>query len=212
MNPRALYNVRGTTVLISMVAFVAVVLLTGCASNSYTAQGAKKGATTGAVSGAVGGLVSALVFGGDPIDRAARGAVYGGAVGATAGAIQGSERDKQVKAQQERGLQQLRQDIGGEAYQGLEALADCNHRQALGHAAVARESSNPNHALAGLWLQVLAHADRGSLAGNQQLLADVVEKDWDIDSVAQARSVTSQSLRELEDIRGSYGLPRNCPG
>jgi hypothetical protein len=43
----------------------------GCASDSYAAKGAKQGAAQGAAAGAVGGLISALVFGGDPVDRAA---------------------------------------------------------------------------------------------------------------------------------------------
>ena len=46
-------------------------LISAC--GKHAAQGAGRGATTGAVSGAVGGLVSALVFGGDPLERAARG-------------------------------------------------------------------------------------------------------------------------------------------
>ncbi|MCW8872681.1 MAG: hypothetical protein OQK01_08720, partial [Xanthomonadales bacterium] len=75
-----------------------------------------------------------------------------------------------------------------------------------------RKSSNPNHALAGLWLEVLNHADQGNLTRTQELFAEVAEKDWDIDSVSQARSVTSESLKELEEIRGVYGLPRNCSG
>ena len=80
--------------LLAIVALVSQVA--GCASDSYTAKGASRGAATGALSGAVGGLVSALVVGGDPIDRAARGAVYGGAGGATAGAIAGGAGDRLV--------------------------------------------------------------------------------------------------------------------
>jgi hypothetical protein len=212
MTAKAQSHVRGSIIRFSLVFFLAIAFLSGCAGNSYTAQGAKKGAATGAVSGAVGGLVTALVFGGDPVDHAARGAVYGGAVGATAGAIHGSERDKQARSLQEAGLRQLRQDIGDEAYLGLEALADCDHGLSLGHAEKARKSSNPNHALAGLWLEVLNHADQGNLTRTQELFAEVAEKDWDIDSVSQARSVTSESLKELEEIRGVYGLPRNCSG
>jgi hypothetical protein len=82
----------------------------------------------------------------------------------------------------------------------------------LAHAGEARKSSNRNHALAGLWLQVLNHADQGNSTLTQDLLAEVVEKDWDIDCLSQARAVTSKSLRGLEDIRGMYGLPRKLPG
>lgn len=75
--------------------------MSACAGDSYAAKGATKGAVSGAAAGAVGGLISALVFGGDPLDRAARGAVYGGATGAVVGGISGSQVDKQVKAQAE---------------------------------------------------------------------------------------------------------------
>lgn len=187
-----------------------VTQLAGCAS--YTAKGAGGGAATGAVSGAVGGLVSALVFGGDPVERAARGAVYGGAVGATAGAIAGSQADKKAKAQQDAGLAKLRKDIGEDAYNGLEALADCEHDVSLRQAAKAQQASNPNYALAGLWLEVLSYADQRDEAKARALFPTLVEKDWDIKSEAQAEEVMRKSLNELMNIREEYKLPRVCEG
>ena len=62
-----------------------VIVLGGCATDSYAAKGAGKGAASGALAGAVGGMASALIFGGDVGEAAARGAVYGGATGAVAG-------------------------------------------------------------------------------------------------------------------------------
>jgi hypothetical protein len=187
-----------------------VTQLGGCASGSYAAKGAGQGATTGAVSGAVGGLVSGLVFGGDPLEGAARGAVYGGAVGATAGAMAGSQVDKKVKAQQEASLTQLRKKIGEDAFNGLEALADCNHDVSLSQAVKAQRSQNPNYALAGLWLEVLSYADQREEAKARALFPTVVEKDWDIQSEAQAEEAMREALSKLMTIREEYQLPRVC--
>jgi len=206
-------TIVSTRLLIPLLLLAIAGLLTqvaGCASDSYTAKGASRGAATGALSGAVGGLVSALVFGGDPIDRAARGAVYGGAVGATAGAIAGSEVDKKAKAQQEAGLAQLRMDIGEDAYNGLEALAECRHDVSLRQATKAQQSRNPNYSLAGLWLEVLSYADQREEAKARALFPSLVEKDWDIKSEAQAEEVMRTALNELMMIRGEYQLPRVC--
>jgi hypothetical protein len=186
--------------------------LSGCASGSYTAQGAGKGGTTGAISGAVGGLVSALVFGGDPAEAAARGAVYGGAVGATAGAMAGSEADRQVKQQQEAKLEKIRQQIGTDAYDGLEALAECRHDEALQQANKAQQSDNPNFSLAGLWLEVLTYADTKDENKARSLFPVLVEKDWNISTEAQAEENMRKTLNSLMDIRQEFNLPRVCSG
>ena len=184
--------------------------ITGCASGGYAAKGAKEGATTGAVSGAVGGLVSALVFGGDPVERAARGAVYGGAVGATAGAMAGSRADEQVKQQNEAKFDKLREEIGDDAYTGLSALADCEHKKALSQAVKAQKAENPNHKLAGIWLEVLTYADSKDEAKARAMFPVLVEKDWDIKSEAQAEESMRKALNDLMDIRQAYNLKRVC--
>lgn len=183
-------------------------LLAAC--GEYAAKGAGSGATTGAVSGAVGGLVSALVFGGDPAEAAARGAVYGGAVGATAGAMGGAQIDKQVAQQREATADALRSRIGDDAFKGLEALADCDHAVALQQATLARQSENPNFSLAGLWLEVLSHADKGDETKASALFTDVVKTDWDINNEAQAETTMRDTLNKLMDIREQYNLPRTC--
>jgi len=189
-----------------------VTQLNGCASDSYTAQGATRGATTGAVSGAVGGIFTALVFGGDPAEAAARGAVYGGAVGGTAGAIAGSETDRKVKQQQDAALAKLHQQIGDDTFSGLEALADCRHDVSLRQATKAQQSENPNYALAGLWLEVLSHADQKDEAKARNLFPTLVEKDWDIKSEAQAEETMRKALNSLMNVREEYKLPRVCSG
>ncbi|MGD9040268.1 MAG: hypothetical protein PVH82_11580 [Desulfobacteraceae bacterium] len=184
--------------------------MAGCASDSYTAKGAARGAGSGAVAGAVGGLVSALVFGGDPVESAARGAVYAGAASAAAGAMAGRQVDKQIQQQREAQLAKVRQEIGDDAFEGLEALADCKHDVALRQAAKAQQSKNPNYALAGLWLEVLNYGDQRDEVKASSLFPKLVEKDWDINSESQAEDVMRKSLNRLMDIRQEYNMPRVC--
>jgi len=184
------------------------ILLSAC--GEYAAKGAGTGATTGAVSGAVGGLVSALVFGGDAGEAMARGAVYGGAVGATAGAMGGAQVDKKVEQQRQATAEALRTKIGDDAYDGLEALADCEHDVSLKQAELARQSDNPNFSLAGLWLEVLSYADQGNETRARELFPEVVAKDWNIKTEAEAEADMRQTLNKLMDIREQYNLPRVC--
>jgi hypothetical protein len=186
------------------------VLLSAC--GEYAAKGAGSGATTGAVSGAVGGLVSALVFGGDAGDAMARGAVYGGAVGATAGAMSGAQVDQKVEQQRQQTAEALRTKIGDDAYDGLEALADCKYDVSLRQAELARQSDNPNFSLAGLWLKVLSYADQGNEARARELFPEVVAKDWNIKSEAEAEAEMRKTLTRLMDIREQYNMPRVCAG
>ena len=198
------------TLLMVLAALLLIFQMTGCASDSHTAKGASKGATTGAVAGAVGGLVGALVFGGDPVDRAARGAVYGGATGAAVGAMAGAERDRKEKELQEAQIAKLRQEIGDDAFDGLAALAECRHDVSVTQAAKAQNSENPNYALAGLWLEVLSHADKQDEAKARSLFPVVVEKDWDIKTPSQAEEAMRKALNQLMDIRQEYKLSRIC--
>jgi hypothetical protein len=171
---------------------------------------AGRGAAGGAAVGAVGGLVTSLVFGGDPAEAAARGAVYGAATGATAGAIAGAQADKAEKSRRDAQLEKLRQDIGPDAFSGLEALTDCKHEVALGYARTAAKSDNKNHALAGLWLEVLTHGDNRQEDQARALFPELIEKDADIKSEAQAEQTMRQALQSLMNIREEYNLPRVC--
>ena len=199
--------------------------LSACAGDSYASKGARQGAAQGAAAGAVGGLISALVFGGDPVDRAARGAVYGGAAGAVAGGISGNRMDKQAQAhaqtqspaqqqtqaQQDAELEALRKEIGRPAFNGLAALAECRHQDSLAKAKKAQKAKNPNHRLAGLWLEVLNYADLRQQEQVSRLLPVVVKEDWDINSEAQAQTATREAAAELITIRKEYDLSLVCP-
>ena len=202
----------GTLIVVAGALLALTVMTSGCASDSAAARGAASGAGTGAVSGAVGGVFGALVFGGNPADAAARGAVYGGAVGATAGAMSGAAADERAAQQQEAGLAQLRERIGDDAFGGLEALAECRYDVSLKQAAKAQQSSNPNYALAGLWLEVLSYADARQEDKARALFPKVVEKDWNVDSEAKAEEEMRQALNGLMDAREKNNLPRVCSG
>ena len=196
--------------LLTILAIVAILMImTSC--SSQTAQRAGQGAVTGAAVGAVGGVVSALVFGGDVGEAAARGAVWGGSTGAAAGAMSGAMADSnQKKAQKAAELEALKKEIGEDAFNGLAALVDCKHEVAQGYGRTAAGSKTTNYALAGLWLQVLAHKDAGQDDQARSLLPEIVAKDDTYSSESQAESSMQEAMQKLGDIRQEYGLPRNC--
>ena len=172
---------------------------------------AGRGAVTGSAVGAVGGMVTALVFGGNVGEAAARGAVYGGSTGATAGAISGAVADSnEKKAQQAAKLKALRKKLGDDAFQGLAALAECKHEIARGYGRTAAASDNPDYALAGVWLQVIAYADSGQFEQARNLFGQLMAKDGDISSESQAEREMQAALEKLVQIRKEHNLPVKC--
>jgi hypothetical protein len=184
------------------------VAVAGCQTSA--GKGAAEGAGTGAIAGAVGGAVVALVFGGDPVEAAARSAVWGASAGAATGAIAGSQVDKKTEQQKEAKFAKLRDEIGDDNFAGLEALADCRYDQSLGAAEKGRQSKNPNYALAGLWLEILSYADQGQEAQARALFPTLVKQDWNIDTTVQAESKMREATTALGNIREEYGRPRVC--
>ena len=191
--------------------FLAIILLTLPACSQRSMERAGKGAVSGAAVGAVGGMVSALVFGGNVGEAAARGAVYGGSTGATAGAISGAMADSnEKKAKQAAELEALRKKLGDDAFQGLTALAECKHEVAQGYGRTAAVSDNPDYALAGLWLQVLAYADSGKVDQARGMFPQLMAKDGDIASESQAENEMQAALKKLAKIRQQHNLPAKC--
>jgi len=185
-----------------------VVAVAGCQTSA--GKGAAEGAGTGAIAGAVGGAITALVFGGDPVEAAARSAVWGASAGAATGAIAGSQVDKKTDQQKEAEFAKLRDEIGEENFAGLEALADCRYEQSLRAADKGRQSKNPNCALAGLWLEILSYADKGQEAQARALFPTLVKQDWKFDTTAQAESKMREGTTALGNIREEYDRPRVC--
>jgi len=185
-----------------------VLLLSAC--SGQTGQRAAQGGTMGAVAGAAGGMVSALIFGGNVGEAAARGAVWGGTTGAVGGAIVGSQQDQAMKKQQEGAAEKLKLKLGDEAFNGLAALANCKHDVALEHAKAAENLDNQEHALAGLWLEVLAYADQQQEDKARALFPELIEKDSKIGSEAQAEENMRKALQGLMKIRAEHKLPQTC--
>ena len=192
----------------------ALLCQSGCASDSYAAKGASKGAGTGAIAGAVGAAATALIFGGNVGEAAARGAVYGGASGAVVGGMSGAEADKRVAAQEraeyERRVQEFRDEIGADAFNGFVALAECKHEVALANAREAQKSRNRDFALAGLWVEVLTEADRQQTDAAASLLPAIVDKDREISDAAVAQARLDEALAEIGNIRAQHDLPVSC--
>ncbi len=184
------------------------VSLTACSTHS--AKRAGEGAAMGAVVGAAGGMVSALIFGGNVGEAAARGAVWGGTTGAVSGGISGAQQDQMEKAQQDKTIEKLKADLGEDAFNGLVALTDCKHEVALGYARTAARSENKDHALAGLWLEILAYADQKKEDKARQLFPNLIAKDSKISVEAQAEETMRKAMQRLMDIRGEYNLPKTC--
>lgn len=187
----------------------------GCTSGSYASKGAAEGATTGALAGAVGGMVTALVFGGNVAEAGARGAVYGGSSGAVVGGMAGAQTDKAVAAQQqaerETELKKFREKIGPDAYNGVVALAECKHDIAIANAREAARSSNKKYALAGTWVEVLSEADRQNSAAARALFPELLSRDPDLKSDADAEVHMAEALQRLRDIRVEHAMAAECP-
>jgi len=196
----------GTACLILL---VQTLTLSGCSGAS--GQRAAEGAGTGALAGAAGGLVSGLLWGGDPLESAARGAVVGATTGAVVGGVSGSKEDKaNAQAQQQNEIAELRSQIGEDAFAGITALAKCNHAVAEANAQVAAKSSNSNYALAGLWVDAISHADRDDMAGARALYPEIIRWDRSAENNDQVDAELQGTLVKLQDIRQQYDLPRTC--
>ena len=207
-------SVRAPFLACVVVATTVMLCVSGCASDSYAAKGASKGAGTGAVAGAVGAAATALIFGGNVGEAAARGAVYGGTSGAVVGGMSGAEADRQVAAQEqadyERRVQEFRDQIGTDAFNGFVALAECKHEIALANAREAQKSRNRDFALAGLWVEALTEADRGQAEAATAMLPAIVDQDRDIKEVAAAQTRLDEALTGIGEIRKRYDLPVSC--
>ena len=160
-------------------------------------------------------MVTALVFGGNVADAGARGAVAGASSGAVVGGMSGAQRDKQKEqkqaADQDADLTKLRQEIGDDAFDGVVALAKCKHAVAIANADVAMQSSNPDYALAGLWIGVLSSADQRNETAARARFPEIIARDKQIGSEAEAEQAMREALNQLMDIREAYDLPKVCP-
>lgn len=190
---------------------LATILSASCAG---AGEGAVKGAGAGALAGAASGLVTSLIWGGDPGYHMARGATAGATIGAIGGAVEGSARAREKTdreaAQKQRDIDQLRRDIGDDAFNAAEAMADCKHTVAIANADVAIQSRNANHALAGLWIKALTYADQGNPSAAHGVFPEIIRWDRDVDSAEQVDEIVHQALEQLKVIRSEFHIPQTC--
>jgi len=201
-------NLTKHEIIIKLSTIFCAAILAACASQSGKMAG--QGATMGTVVGGIGGLVTGLVFGGNVAESTARGAVWGASTGAVTGAVAGSRADQAKKAQRDSKIERLKENLGDDAFNGLAALAHCKHEAALGYAKTAAKLENKNYALAGLWIEVLTHADRREEDKARALFPDLVAKDPKIDTESQAEEKMRKSMQRLMEIREEYKLPKVC--
>ena len=197
-----------------LLATISAFSMAGCASDSYAAKGAAQGAGTGTLAGAVGAAATALIFGGNVGEAAARGAVYGGTSGAVVGGMAGAQTDRRVEEQErvemERRINEFREEIGADAFNGFVALAECKHEVALANAREAQSSRNRDFALAGLWIEALTEADRERPEAAQAILPRIVSQDSDVADEADAQRRLGDTLGQIGEIRTEYDLPATC--
>ena len=128
--------------------------------------------------------------------------------------MSGASVDKQVAAQEQaerdNNLADFRDEIGADAFNGFVALAECKHDIAIANAREARKSRNRDHALAGLWIEVLTEADRENPDAASELFPELVSSDKQIKTVGDAESRTDNALLQLGEIRVEYDLPKDC--
>ena len=207
--------IRPCTRFLPLALIAAAMQTSGCATDSYAAKGAAQGAATGALASAVGSMATALIFGGNVAEAGARGAVYGGTTGAVVGGMSGAAADRRVaereQAERDKKAAEFRDEIGTDAFNGFVALAECKHDVAVANAREARKSRNRDHSLAGLWIEILAQADRGDTNAASELFPELVSSDKQIKTVSDAELRTETALGEVKEIRAEYDLPEECP-
>ena len=89
-------------------------------------------------------------------------------------------------------------------------LAECKHEVALGYGRTAAASDNPDYALAGIWLQALAYADRGQSDQARGMFPQLMAKDGGAASESLAENKLQTALKKLMEIRQKNNLPATC--
>jgi len=196
----------------SIIILAGIIASTGCSQNQTS--GAAKGATTGAIAGAAGSMMVALVFGGDVGEAAARGAVYGGTAGAVTGTISGTAKDnaeaEQLARERQKEIEKFREEIGSDAFAGVQALVQCKYEVAAAYGKTASRSANPDYALAGTWLQALTLQDQGNAEDATAILDEIITRDPRVSKQAEVLSALNAYQTSLETLRQELELPAKC--
>jgi hypothetical protein len=198
--------------LILMVAAGTIALASGCASDSEAGKGAAQGATMGMVGGAVAGAVGSLLWGGNPVEGAAKGAVVGTASGAATGAVAGSQRKAAAKAADPDAKQaEMRKKMGDRNYASTVMLTQCRHQDAI---ASAREtyaaSKDKNERVYALMIEGIAAEESGDKALASSIYPKVVQEDSSRGSVDKVRADALEGVMKVQATRREHGLAPLC--
>ena len=71
-------------------------------------------------------------------------------------------------------------------------------------------SSNSDYALAGVWVEALTEADRQHDTEARAMFPEIVARDREVKSEADAEARMREALQELGNIRVEYDLPAAC--
>jgi hypothetical protein len=126
------------------------------------------------------------------------------------GAMAEGNQKAQQAEKQNMELTELRRKLGEDAYNGLEALVNCKHEVAVAYGRTAAKSNNQDHALAGLWIEVLSYADSRQEEKARTLYPELVDEDDAISSESQAETKMRNAMQKLMQIRKQYDLPEVC--
>lgn len=130
--------------------------------------------------------------------------------------MEGSNRAKAEKdyetARQQQEPEMFRRDIGNDAFDGVVALAECKQEVAIANGRVAAQSTNSNHALAGLWVQALTFQDQRNETGLDGIRAEIIQWDRSIEDESAFDRELADVYQGLLDIRAEYLQPVNCSG
>ncbi len=179
----------GTVQVVGALLLASMLAGSGCRSKSAAGEEAKKGGAYGALGGGVSGFFWGL-FSGDPLQRAAQGAVVGGATGATMGAVHGSGKDRDLKA-----------EYGETNYKGLMALVSRDYPKAREYAAQSASDPDPKFRLASAWLSALVAAETLDKKELGPYYNKLIELDPKIDNHEDARVELRFAQEKLSSLR-----------
>lgn len=198
-------------------AIVAIVAAAGCAPGSQAGKQAGQGATMGTVGGAVAGAVGSLLWGGNPLQGAARGAAVGAAAGAATGAVSGSMADTAAKEKAAKPIEadaklaELRQRIGDKNYATALLLAQCQHRNAIASAQeTLAATQEPKQRMYALFIESIAAEESGDKALAASIYPKMLQEDGSLGSVEKLRADTLEGVMKVQAARREYGLPPIC--
>jgi gas vesicle protein len=177
------------------------------------------------------GALLGLALGRDPIVGTIQGAALGAAGGLIANTVvqeqdrkerkkeqqkqaEEARRQQQQQQQQAQAAQQAGQDlerqveeaIGKDNYEGYKALRACQHKRAAALAKVGATSENEDYRITSIWLDAMIAVDQRDSEKTDEYLAEIVEKDPDIDTVQQASIESDKVVLEMRNERRELGI------